>query len=95
MKLVLTPLAEAYLNGILDYIAEHRPQTAVDVVLRIRERCEMLVTQPQIGQLREEFPGNYRSFPCQRWVIFYRITGDQVEIHRVLDGARDIESLIG
>jgi toxin ParE1/3/4 len=93
-RLVFTPLAEADLNEILDFIAERRPLTAVAVATRIREKCELLASQPAIGQRRPEFPGNHRSFPVERWVIFYRVAGNVVEIHRILDGARDIDSLI-
>ena len=95
MKLFFTPFAEADLGQILDYIAEHRPLTAVAVLARIREKCELIASQPEIGQRRPEFPGDYRSFPVQRWVIFYRIHDDSVEIHRVIDGARDIDTLLG
>jgi plasmid stabilization system protein ParE len=56
-RLVLTPLAEADLGAILDYIAEHRPLTAVVVINRIREKCELLGSQPLIGQQRPEFLG--------------------------------------
>jgi toxin ParE1/3/4 len=94
-RLIFTPLAEADLNEILDYIAEHRPLTAVAVVSRIREKCDLLASQPLIGQQRPEFPGDHRSFPVERWVIFYRVNGDTMEIHRVIDGARDLDSLIG
>lgn len=69
--------------------------TAIAVLARIREKCELLALQPLIGQRRAEFPGDYRSFPVERWVIFYRVSGDTVEIHRVIDGARDLDSLIG
>jgi toxin ParE1/3/4 len=93
-RLAFTPLAEADLNQILDYIAEHRPLTAIAVIGRIREKCELLATQPLIGQRRPEFPGDYRSFPVERWVIFYRVPGDTVEVHRIVDGARDLDSLI-
>ena len=93
-RLVFTPIAEADLNEIVDHIAMHRPLTAVTVVARIREKCELLASQPLIGQRRPEFRGDYRSFPVQRWVIFYRVLGDTVEGHRVIDGARDIETLI-
>ena len=86
--------AEADLHEILDYIAQHRPQTAVAVIGRIREKCELLASQPFIGQKRPEFAGDYRSFPVERWVIFYRNMGDTLEVHRVLDGARDLDSLI-
>ena len=94
MKLFVTPLAQADLNHILDQIAETRPMTAVAVMKRIRKKCELLATQPEMGQLRPEFPGNYRSFPVQRWVIFYRLEHETVEIHRVLDGSRDLDSLL-
>ncbi len=60
-RLVFTPLAEADLGEILDFIAEHRPLTAVAVISRIREKCNLLASQPLIGQQRPEFPGNYRS----------------------------------
>lgn len=93
-KLLFTPLAESDINGILDYIAEHRPLTAGNVVLRIRECCDKIAAFPELGKVRPEFPGNYRSFPLERWVIFYRVAADTVEIHRVLDGGRDIESLL-
>jgi toxin ParE1/3/4 len=94
-RLVFTLLAEADLNAILDYIAEHRPLTAVAVVARIREKCELLASQPFMGQRRPEFPDAYRSFPVERWVIFYRVAGDTLEVHRIIDCARDIDSLMG
>ena len=94
-RLVLTPLAEADLGEILSYIAQHRPLSAVAVIERIREKCELLASQPLIGQQRPEFPGNYRSFPVDRWVVFYRVQRKGVEIHRIIDGARDLDSLIG
>jgi toxin ParE1/3/4 len=95
MKLFFTPVAEADLGRILDYISETRPQTAVSVVRRIRDKCELIASHPEIGQRRPEFAGDYRSFPIQRWVVFYRIREDSVEIHRVLDGSRDLDSLLG
>ena len=95
MNLFITPLAETDLDQILAYIAESRPLTAVAVIRNIREKCQLIATQPEMGQLRPEFQGNYRSFPVQRWVIFYRIRNDTVEIHRIVDGARDVDSLFG
>ena len=93
--LVFTKLADADLHEILAYIEVHRPSTAVAVVQRIREKCELLASHPLIGQQRPEFPGSIRSFPVERWVIFYRLVGETLEIQRILDGARDIDSLVG
>jgi len=94
MRLFVTPSAEADLQGILDYIAAERPQTAKQVVDRIRDKCELIRRHPEIGQRRPEFAGNYRSWPVDRWVIFYRVASDSVEVHRVIDGSRDIDSLL-
>ena len=66
VKLLFTRLAESDLEGILDYIREHRPLTARSVVSRIREKCELIATHPEMGQRRPEFPGEYRSFPVER-----------------------------
>ena len=94
-QLLFTPLAESDLDAILDYIAERRPRTALAVLARIRRTCELLATHPEIGQRRIEFPGDYRSLTVERWVIFYRVMPEAVEIHRVVDGSRDINSLMG
>jgi plasmid stabilization system protein ParE len=45
-RLAFTPLAEADLNEILDYIAGHRPLTAVAAMTRIREKCDLLASHP-------------------------------------------------
>ncbi len=94
-RLLFTPLAESDLGAILDYIAVDRPLIAVEVINRVREKCQLLATQPYIGQQRPEFPGDYRSFPVERWIIFYRIVAGDVEVHRIVDGARDLDSLMG
>ena len=93
--LLFTPLAESDIEQILDFIAEHRPSTAAAVVARIREKCQLIAHHPEIGQRCTEFPGDYHSSTLDRWVIFYRVTEDAVEIHRVLDGSRDIDHLMG
>jgi toxin ParE1/3/4 len=48
---------------------------------------------PEMGRKREKlFPG-LRSFPVGRYIIFYRIRPDQIEIVRVLSSYRDIDAL--
>lgn len=95
MKLYFTPVATVDLDGIFDHIATHRPRTASRVVTTLRETCELIAGQPEMGERRSEFPGDYRSFCVERWGIFYRITDSCVEIHRVVDAARDIDRLFG
>lgn len=48
-KLAFTPLAEADLLSILNYIAQDRPDTAVRIVSEIREKCEFLARNPLLA----------------------------------------------
>ena len=91
-RLVFTPLAEDDLQCILDYIAQDRPGTAVQIVSEIRRKCA-LANSPLIGQPRPDISPVHRCSTWKRWVIFYRVVGDVVEIHRVLDGAQDAEAI--
>jgi toxin ParE1/3/4 len=89
MKLVFTPLAEIDLYGIISEIAAQRPGTARAVAARIRKKCRLLAGHPFIGERLTIRSREYRCFPVQRWIIFYRVVEQTVQIHRVLDGARD------
>ncbi len=93
-RLFITPLAEQDLRDILEHIAQHRPQTARKWYEVLREKCNLLAKHPESGELRPELADAIRSFSVNRWVIFYRFTGEVVEIHRILDGSRDVRSLI-
>jgi toxin ParE1/3/4 len=92
-SLQLTPAAEEDLLDILNHIATHRPLTAKKWYETLRSKCEFLSQNPELGQCRPELDSECRSFSVNRWVIYYRIVGDGVEILRVLDGSRDVGAL--
>ncbi len=93
MKLTFRPEALADLEEIYDYIAEDNPTAAGTFVAELRERCGVLAEQPLIGRERPELHPDLRGFPMGRYVIFYRVLTDEVEIVTVIHGARDIENL--
>ena len=43
-----------------------------------------LQTHPLLGTARDDLLSGVRSFHCERHTIFYRVTGDDHYIHRVL-----------
>ncbi len=93
-KLVISPLAEADLEDILEYIARDKPDAALRWVQRIRERCELIADNPEIGERRPEFrTGEFRSSLVGKYVIFYRAVSGAIEIARVVRGERDIRKL--
>jgi toxin ParE1/3/4 len=93
-KLVVSPLAEADLNEILEFIARDKPDAAVQWVQKIRETCEFLAKNPEIGEQRPELrKGQFRSSLVGAYIIFYRPIRDGVEIARIVRGERDIRNL--
>jgi toxin ParE1/3/4 len=55
-------------------------------------KCCRLGSQPS-GCRREELAPGMRSFPFGRYVIFYHVVTNAIEIVRVLLGGRDTESI--
>ena len=95
MKLLFSPLAREDLRSIIRFIASERPITARKVLDRRTATCRLIAKHPKLGQRRFEYSDDYRSFTVERWVILYEVFAETVEIHRVLDAARDIEPFAG
>ncbi len=87
--------AEADLNEIWTYIAQHDPQATDRQIDRLFERFEMLGRQPTIGELWGNNSPSLRVFPVGKFAVFYAIEDDTVQIRRVLHGARDLSQFVG
>ena len=69
-------------------------QDLLDEQLRgIGRVWEVLAEWPDYGRTRDEVCEGLRSVRCERYVIFYRVTENAVEIVRVLDERRDVNPL--
>lgn len=87
-KVRWTETALEYLDAALNYVAEDSPQAAEAMAKRIFVTVKELGFHPQIGR-----PGRCRGtrelvITGTPYVIPYRVRGEQVEILRVLHGAR-------
>ncbi|AEI82193.1 hypothetical protein CNE_BB1p07760 (plasmid) [Cupriavidus necator N-1] len=94
----LTPLAEAELEAIADYIARDNPRRALSFVQELRDRClslaDMPLTFPLVPRyedrgIRHRVHGNYQ--------IFYRVLGDppaRIDVLHVLHSARNYAALL-
>jgi toxin ParE1/3/4 len=90
----LATLADRDLDELWDYIADNDgSDRASNVVRRVLLQADTLAMSPHIGRARPELEPSCRSFPVQNLIIFYRPDLDGVELLRVLDGCRDIESV--
>jgi toxin ParE1/3/4 len=88
----LSPLAEADLIEIWDYIALDNPDAADKVIRELMKVFSRITHQPEMGVARDDVHPNFRQFPYRRYVIFYILVTTGIEIFRVLHSARDIES---
>lgn len=97
-KVLWTQTARGDLNEIIRFIAEDNPVTALSVLDRIEQRAGLLAVQPERGrivpELREEGIRQYRELQEKPWRIVYRVEQQQVFVLAVLDGRRDLQTLL-
>ena len=89
-----TTQAQEDILDIAFYIAQDNVGAAHRLIGKILRACERISASPQTGRAREELAPNLRSFPVEKYVVFYRPVRGGVEIVRVLHGARDIPALL-
>jgi len=92
-QLRISPRAREDLLEIWSYVAEESETNADGFIDKIHETMELLAGQPGLGRHREELAPGIQSFPVGRYIIFYRVLSNAIEIVRVLHGARDIENI--
>ena len=93
LNLVISDEAVSDLTEIWTHIAEDSPTRADQFIDQIHDKCLMLAESPLIGRERSELAPNLRSFPKGRYLIFYRIQGEALQVVRILSGYRDIDAL--
>ena len=83
-------IAESDLDQIWDHIAGNNIDAADNFLTDLSRSCRLLATQPKMGRSRPELALTLRSFPFQRYLVFYRPIAEGVELVRVLHSARDL-----
>lgn len=89
----IRPRAKSDLAAIWDYISDDSEERADSFLGTIDEKITTLAQSPLIGRSRNELANKLRSWPINRYIIFYFLLTDGVEVVRVLHGSRDIEHL--
>jgi toxin ParE1/3/4 len=99
-RILLRPAAERDLSDQAEYLTQHQNlPTGLRFLRAAEETIRLLARQPEMGtrtECRSSFLEGMRMFPLKRFpnhLVFYRYMKSDIEIIRVLHGARDIESL--
>lgn len=93
-----TETAHRDLDAIVSFIAEDSVENALAVLESLRERAESLMVAAERGRVVPELRAldvyQYREVIERPWRILYRIEADQVLLMAVLDGRRELRSLL-
>jgi addiction module RelE/StbE family toxin len=93
-----TRTAQRDLNAIVSYIAEDSTENALAVLDRLQRRAETLSDNAERGRVLPELSvvdvHQYRELIERPWRLVYRIEPDAVLIMAVLDGRRDLRSVL-
>jgi toxin ParE1/3/4 len=86
--------AEQDLLEIWDYIAESSESTADRLIDEIADKYEALIDFPEMGRSRDEIAYNCRSLNAGKYLIFYRLIPQGIEIARVIHGSRNLADIL-
>ncbi len=68
-------------------------QRADEYIFRLQKICELIAGQPEMGVDRPDIAKGVRSFPVDRYVIYYEQHGPELSVLRVWHTAQDPELL--
>lgn len=95
MIVVFTEEAEADLERIGDHIAQDNPRRAITFVNELIACCQRLVDAPQGYPLIPRYRrSGVRRRPYGRYLVFYRVGAERIDIVHVLHGAQDYEAIL-
>lgn len=89
--------AQRDLQAIYDYIVLEAPTRAGPFIDKLIEAIESLSTMPSRGPLPRDpvvRARGYRILVHDPYLIFFKIVGRQVRVHRVLRGSRAYRDLL-
>jgi toxin ParE1/3/4 len=93
LKIVRTPAAVRDLVAITDQIAADSLTAALGFYDEVDRLLTMVAQYPELGEVVDHFSPGLRRFMLGNYLLFYRQVGDEIELIRVLHGARDIDRL--
>jgi toxin ParE1/3/4 len=92
-RYLLSPRARGDLEAIWDYSQSNWGAEQAEAYLRqIQRALETLARDPRRGRPCDEIRPGYRKFPAASHVIFFRLSGDDLDVVRILHQRMDYDS---
>ncbi len=96
-KVKIYPAAQRDLAEIVDYLNTLSKQAALKYYDILTEEIASLSTMPERYPHPKDLAltaKGYRCLTVKDYLVFYMVVGDTVQIHRILYGRRDYQSLL-
>lgn len=77
---------------ICEYIARRNSKAASKLFDDIRKKCKLIADFPSMGKSYARLAPNLRGFIVDDYIVFYYPKEDGINVTRVLNGFRDLES---
>ena len=90
---IQAPSARLDLYELWEQMALTSPARAQQFIETVNEKFDLLAENPYLGRSRDELAPGLRSFPVEKYLIFYRSLEDGIEVARVVRGSRDLPPL--
>ncbi len=91
-------VAEQDLLGIVEFIANDSPQSALEILDRVRAATARLDHSPKRGRVVPELLAHgitrYREIVVKPWRVIYRVEARSVYVLSVIDGRRNVEDVL-
>lgn len=89
-----SPAAVGDLREIHDFIFVDNTAAAGQLLDDLQQSCESLARHPRMGATRSDIMTGIRLLVVRKiYVVFYRISGPDVEVVRIVNGHRDFSKL--
>ena len=95
-RLIWSPTAQRDLQESVEFIRENSPAATASLAKKVMEAVDLLEVMPEIGPVIERLAdmGPYRQLLVARYLIIYRLDGDDIVIARSWDARRSPDSLV-
>jgi toxin ParE1/3/4 len=78
---------------LVQYFAGVNVEVGEKFLQGFSNRCKQIANFPNIGRSYDDLQVGLRGLPLDVYIIFYRTTGDDLEIVRVVNGRQDLRAL--
>ncbi|GAB3809905.1 hypothetical protein GCM10028819_52540 [Spirosoma humi] len=86
VKIIITPLADADVTGIVDFLEETRsPEAAIRFVNAFYKQLNLLESTPEIGTPSRRVVSVRRTNIDKHNVLYYELINDALYVLRVID----------